>query len=887
MSGSNVNNAISEKIHTNSVVVIGCNYCNLLTMARSLGQVGYSVEVIRVFKHNPTFTKPLRKMNPEARSKYTSGYSQCMTGGNSRAVVDYLLDYADDSVKLVVPVDDFVVDAIDNGYDELVGHYVLPCAQHKGGRIAELMNKSAQKRFAADAGLPVLKSYNIKSHNGDFTIPDDTPYPCFVKPNVSTRHAKSTMKKCRGPEELERHLKRHAKNGDFDMLVEEYADISNEYSILGFCYDGKAYSLGAIRIVEGGSRNRKGVALTGETVDVSVLGDIAQKCNRLVQNVDYNGMFDIDLIQTADGSMYFVEFNFRCGASAYAICKNGVNLPALYADRVMGGIEPQCIPDKKVSSFVSEKVLMEEFARGDADSGRIREAMSAADIFFVKDEEDPAPYRYYCRFYIVALMMRLIYKAMALVSKTKKSGSKNTAKNEDSRITAVVEITGRSRADVRDEMKRIKAQYGISFDKYIRQELYNYNGEELEEHCANLRDAEEKKHELLENILAAAQACGRDEASVHADMKTAKEKYGIGKERYYANNLYELEGEDFEKRCAEISKQKARKKQRAEKRDQRYLDQVVRATGWDEDYAREKMTEAKKNTGASFEHYAVYKFWDLDEETQKTFFCKGDTNRLRDKYNTDKETIRELMNKETFCKRFDAYLGRAWMSTNDCSYKKFIDTFGTEAKIIFKPSQSSGGKGIRVLEYNADNSQDVYKQIARVKNSIVESFLIQHHDMQKFSLNSVNTIRVATVTTYRDDIEGVTPGEVNILYAGLRVGQGKSYVDNLHSGGLMADINLDTGIIQTDGVDFANRVFAEHPDTHVRFKGTEIPYFEELKAMIKKAGAGIEGYFGWDVAIKEDGPVIIEVNTNPGPVCLQTPYVPLKIGKRYIVEKFL
>ena len=80
----------------------------------------------------------------------------------------------------------------------------------------------------------------------------------------------------------------------------------------------------------------------------------------------------------------------------------------------------------------------------------------------------------------------------------------------------------------------------------------------------------------------------------------------------------------------------------------------------------------------------------------------------------------------------------------------------------------------------------------------------------------------------------------------------------------------------TDGVDFNNRVFIRHPDTDTVIRGFQIPYFEELKQMIDIAGKDIEGYFGWDIAVTETGPVIVEVNTNPGAECLQIPYVPQK-----------
>lgn len=394
-----------KKENIADIVVVGCNYCNLLTMARSLGSAGYGVRIVRVFKHRPTATKPLRSINPEARSKYVTRYTQCLTGGEVAVLVNYLLDYADDRKSLLVPVDDFTVEAVDSGYDALSRYYILPGVDKHSGGIIRLMNKAVQKEMACDCGLPVLGSHRITSHDGEYTIPDGVGYPCFAKPNVSTKHAKDCMKRCDSYQQLQAHLDSLAAKGDIDILVEDFVDIDTELSVLGMCVDGRAQSPGAIRIVEGGTHGRKGVALVGETVDVSTMPDIVRGCNALVESMGYEGMFDIDLIRTKDGRIYFVEINFRAGASTYAVG----NLPGMYADRVLAAQNTPFVPNGDIT-FVSEKVLMEEYARGDVSLNRVIHIMQGKDLYFVKDADDPLPYKYCRKFYPIAAAMRLIYK---------------------------------------------------------------------------------------------------------------------------------------------------------------------------------------------------------------------------------------------------------------------------------------------------------------------------------------------------------------------------------------------------------------------------------------------------------------------------------------------
>ena len=57
-----------------------------------------------------------------------------------------------------------------------------------------------------------------------------------------------------------------------------------------------------------------------------------------------------------------------------------------------------------------------------------------------------------------------------------------------------------------------------------------------------------------------------------------------------------------------------------------------------------------------------------------------------------------------------------------------------------------------------------------------------------------------------------------------------------------------------------------HPVTGVAFKGFQIPFWVETIEMMKKAvpEASYISNIGWDVAITNSGPVIVEANTIPG-----------------------
>jgi hypothetical protein len=58
------------------------------------------------------------------------------------------------------------------------------------------------------------------------------------------------------------------------------------------------------------------------------------------------------------------------------------------------------------------------------------------------------------------------------------------------------------------------------------------------------------------------------------------------------------------------------------------------------------------------------------------------------------------------------------------------------------------------------------------------------------------------------------------------------------------------------------KVFTEHPITKTVFEDFTVPHFEEVKALALKTASFIPGLrlVGWDIAIGESGPVLIEGN---------------------------
>ena len=87
-------------------------------------------------------------------------------------------------------------------------------------------------------------------------------------------------------------------------------------------------------------------------------------------------------------------------------------------------------------------------------------------------------------------------------------------------------------------------------------------------------------------------------------------------------------------------------------------------------------------------------------------------------------------------------------------------------------------------------------------------------------------------------------------------------VDNY---GFGCRVDLETGKICSPGVSGDGSLgitYDEHPMTHVKLLGRQVPLFFEACEMVKKAALKVPQmrYIGWDVGISPESPVIIEGN---------------------------
>ncbi len=149
------------------------------------------------------------------------------------------------------------------------------------------------------------------------------------------------------------------------------------------------------------------------------------------------------------------------------------------------------------------------------------------------------------------------------------------------------------------------------------------------------------------------------------------------------------------------------------------------------------------------------------------------------------------------------------------------------------------------------------------KKMIVQERVIQHPTMSTIYPHSLNTIRVVSV---------VHNDSVIILGSLLRLGANGSIVDNWASGGVAVGINNDGTLMQWGFYKpgYGTKI-DRHPDTGIVFNGYKLPGWNDVIELVKSCHKKLSviSTVGWDVAIIEKGPIIIEGNDDYDGALLQ------------------
>ena len=219
---------------------------------------------------------------------------------------------------------------------------------------------------------------------------------------------------------------------------------------------------------------------------------------------------------------------------------------------------------------------------------------------------------------------------------------------------------------------------------------------------------------------------------------------------------------------------------------------------------------------------------------------------------------RKILDDKVAClKVLSEYVFRDWIYVPEVSFEMFKEFCLKHPKMLVKKRYGYGGQGIHVFK-NDDLTENELKQAydKYVKeDSLIEEYINQTGILHDLNPDSVNSIRICTMR-FRDHTE--------VFQSFLKIGRGNVCVDNISSGGMLAPIDIDTGIITGNPYDDVRVECSVHPVSGIKAKGIQIPYWNDVKRLVIQASEEVKDllYVSWDVAVCDDGRIyIIEANS--------------------------
>lgn len=278
---------------------------------------------------------------------------------------------------------------------------------------------------------------------------------------------------------------------------------------------------------------------------------------------------------------------------------------------------------------------------------------------------------------------------------------------------------------------------------------------------------------------------------------------------------------------------------------------------------------------AGYYDYLEFEFYLLNSKERSTYLTRGKNNEIIRKYN-NKEKAYMFDDKQIFNEKFQQFLGRKYLKLDNNleAFKKFLKN---QKEIMVKPIDGEGGKGVEKILTDSD-AKELYQRLIDNKQILVEEVIKQHKQMNKLYDKSVNTLRMFTF---------VKDGKAYFLQAILKIGNG-GVIDNFSSGGMYTFVD-DDGIVLAPAIDQADNYYEKHPLTNEKIVGFQVPLFKESVELVKRAALVVPdmAYVGWDVAISENGPLLVEGNWFPGVFQMKPSFKENKEGILPLYQKYM
>lgn len=288
--------------------------------------------------------------------------------------------------------------------------------------------------------------------------------------------------------------------------------------------------------------------------------------------------------------------------------------------------------------------------------------------------------------------------------------------------------------------------------------------------------------------------------------------------------------------------------------------------------------------GANDEDYLGLELYKKSDSERKKFITSRRNYKYLFNHHYTPEDRTIFLSKCEFNPKFSKFFHRRWVSTKGASISEINNFMDSLDEVIVKPDLGLQGIGCYKIKKSDLKKREEFINKLPISNEagigedyVIEEVIKQHPDMAYFNESSVNTCRIETITDKN--------GKAHILNTIVIMGGKGSEISNTHTGGVMAHVDPSTGIVDSKGRNPDGLFFLSHPGTGAALPGRKIPFWQDVLALALKAAEERPSArcIGWDIAVTESGPDLIEGNIQFGH-CTQACDM---VGRWPLIRKYL
>ena len=200
-------------------------------------------------------------------------------------------------------------------------------------------------------------------------------------------------------------------------------------------------------------------------------------------------------------------------------------------------------------------------------------------------------------------------------------------------------------------------------------------------------------------------------------------------------------------------------------------------------------------------------------------------------------------------------------------YEDALTLLKEKGSYFFKPYGKGKGTGVVIMTYDYEKDtpcidlkpitkEEFINYLKKHDDWFLSEAMKQHHFLDEIYDKTVNTIRFITLKDPKTH-------QFKVFFAVQRIGTKETIpVDNGSRGGLVANIDLETGVLSEARCLHNRNVYKVHPDSGAPIEGVQVPGWQKLKEdmLVLADKLPYMHFIAWDILITEEGQILLRVS---------------------------